>query len=157
MVLKPRAEKAQEEPIDVREYAAVKGISRREAALELCLDTEEDEELKPGLGHNSGFTHADVQSAHGKDTDGAAAEHLTKAAKEKLKQTVMKIEKLEEERKEVAEQIRDVYAEAKSMGYDVKALRSLIRIRKMDRQEREEAQAILETYMLATGDLEFYD
>ena len=50
--------------------------------------------------------------------DGAAAAALTQAAKDKLRQTVMKIEKLEEEKKEVAGQIKDVYQEAKSMGYD---------------------------------------
>jgi hypothetical protein len=56
--------------------------------------------------------------------DGAAAAALTQAAKDKLKQTVMKIEKLEEEKKEVGGQIKDVYQEAKSMGYDTKALRA---------------------------------
>lgn len=97
-----------------------------------------------GIGHNSG-------------DDGAAATSLTQAAREKLKQVVAKIEKLEEEKKEVAEEIRNVYQEAKSMGYDTKALRALVRLRKIDRQEREEQQTILEAYMQATGDLEFYD
>ena len=85
--------------------------------------------------------------------DGAAAAALTQAAREKLKQVVSKIEKLEEEKKEVAGQIKDVYAEAKSMGYDTKALRTVIRLRKMDRQEREEAQTILDTYLLALGEI----
>lgn len=85
--------------------------------------------------------------------DGAAAAALTKAAKEKLKQVVTKIEKLEEEKKEVSGQITDVYAEAKSMGYDTKALRSVIKLRKQDRQEREEQGAILDTYLLALGEI----
>lgn len=84
---------------------------------------------------------------------GAAAAALTKAAKEKLRQVVSKIEKLEEEKKEVAGQIKDVYQEAKSMGYDTKALRNVLRIRRQDRQEREEAQAILDTYLLALGEI----
>ena len=54
---------------------------------------------------------------------------LTQAAKDKLRQTVAKIEKLEEEKKEVGGQIKDVYQEAKSMGYDTKALRTVIRLR----------------------------
>lgn len=90
------------------------------------------------IGHNSGE---------------AAAAALTQAAKDKLKQTVSKIEKLEEEKREVGGQIKDVYQEAKSMGYDVKALRAVIRIRKQDRQEREEAEAILDTYLLALGEI----
>ena len=85
--------------------------------------------------------------------DGAAAASLTEAAREKLRQTVSKIEKLEEEKKEVGGQIKDVYAEAKSMGYDTKALRAVVRIRKLDRQEREEQEAILDTYLLALGEI----
>ncbi|MEO1408132.1 MAG: DUF2312 domain-containing protein, partial [Pseudomonadota bacterium] len=61
---------------------------------------------------------------------------------------------LEEEKAEVANQIKEVYAEAKSFGYDTKALRQLIRIRKIDRNEREEQEAILDVYMLAVGDLD---
>ena len=85
--------------------------------------------------------------------DGAAAAALTEAAREKLKQTVLKIETLEQEKAEVAAQIKDVYAEAKSMGYDTKALRQVVRFRKQDRQEREEQEAILDTYLLALGEI----
>lgn len=85
--------------------------------------------------------------------DGAAAVALTQAAKDKLKQVVTKIEKLEEEKAEVASQIKDVFAEAKSMGYDTKVLRKVIRFRKQDRQEREEQEAILDTYLLALGEI----
>jgi uncharacterized protein (UPF0335 family) len=85
--------------------------------------------------------------------DGAAAAALTQAAKDKLKQVIAKIERLEEEKKEVATQIKDVYAESKSMGYDTKALRGVIRFRKQDRQEREEQQSILDTYLLALGEI----
>lgn len=85
--------------------------------------------------------------------DGAAAVSLTEAAREKLRQVVSKIERLEEEKKEVAGQIKDVYAEAKSMGYDTKALRAVVRLRKQDRQEREEQQSILDTYLLALGEI----
>jgi uncharacterized protein (UPF0335 family) len=85
--------------------------------------------------------------------DGAAAIALTEAAREKLRQVVTKIEKLEEEKKEVGGQIKDVYAEAKSMGYDTKALRAVVRLRKQDRQEREEQQTILDVYLLALGEI----
>ena len=85
--------------------------------------------------------------------DGAAAAALTQAAKDKLKQTVMKIEKLEEEKKEVGGQIKDVYQEAKSMGYDTKALRAVIRIRKQDKAKRQEEDAILDLYLSALGEI----
>ncbi|HEY7800542.1 MAG TPA: DUF2312 domain-containing protein [Hyphomonadaceae bacterium] len=85
--------------------------------------------------------------------DGASAAALTEAAKDKLKQVVSKIERLEDEKKEVGSQIKDVYSEAKAMGYDTKALRQVIRFRKTDRQEREEQQAILDTYLLALGEI----
>lgn len=85
--------------------------------------------------------------------DGAAAIALTEAAKDKLKQVVAKIERLEEEKREVAEQIKDAYGEAKSMGYDTKALRAVVRLRRLDRQEREEQQSILDVYLLALGEI----
>lgn len=95
-----------------------------------------------GVGHNSGEGAVHAYEAA-----------LTQAAREKLKQVVASIERLEEEKAEVAGQIKDVYAEAKSMGYDTKALRGVIKFRKQDRQAREEAQAILDTYLLACGDI----
>jgi uncharacterized protein (UPF0335 family) len=68
-----------------------------------------------------------------------------------LKAVVERIERLEEEKKTIADDIRDVYAEAKGNGYDVKALRTIIRLRKQDKTERQEHEAILETYMHALG------
>ena len=68
-----------------------------------------------------------------------------------LKAVVERIERLEEEKKAIADDIRDVYAEAKGNGFDVKALRTIIRLRKQDKTERQEHEAILETYMHALG------
>lgn len=79
-------------------------------------------------------------------------EHLTEATREKLRQVVDKVETLEEEKKEISEQIKEVYAEAKAFGFDTTALRALIRLRKIDKAEREEREMILETYLIATGD-----
>ncbi len=85
--------------------------------------------------------------------DGGSALALTEAARDKLKQVVAKIERLEEEKKEAGSHIKDAYAEAKAMGYDTKALRAVVRLRKQDRQEREEHQAVLDTYLLALGEI----
>jgi len=72
-------------------------------------------------------------------------------AKDHLKAFVERIERLEEEKKAIADDIRDVYAEAKANGFDTTALRTIIKLRKQDIEERKEQEAILETYMQALG------
>jgi uncharacterized protein (UPF0335 family) len=72
-------------------------------------------------------------------------------AKDQLKAFVERIEKLEEEKKTISDDIRDVYAESKANGFDVKALRQIIKLRKIEPTERDEQEAILETYMHALG------
>jgi uncharacterized protein (UPF0335 family) len=87
----------------------------------------------------------------------AAAEQeqpATRFAKDQLKAIIERIEKLEEEKKATSDDIRDVYAEAKGNGFDAKALRSIVRMRKMDSDERREQEEILETYMHALGMLQ---
>ena len=65
-----------------------------------------------------------------------------------------RIEKLEEEKKATSDDIRDVYAEAKGNGFDAKALRTIVRMRKMDVDERREQQDVLDTYLNALGMLQ---
>jgi|ERR1700674_2489707 len=77
-----------------------------------------------------------------------------RVAKDHLKAFVERIERLEEEKKALADDIRDVYAEAKAQGFDTKALRTIVRIRKQDAEERQEQEAILETYLQALGMLD---
>jgi uncharacterized protein (UPF0335 family) len=77
---------------------------------------------------------------------------IDETTREKLRQTVAKIERLEEEKKEVGAQIKDVYSEAKSMGFDTRALRQVIRDRKVEKSEREERQMMLDLYMEVLGD-----
>jgi uncharacterized protein (UPF0335 family) len=78
----------------------------------------------------------------------------TRFAKDHLKAFIERIERLEEEKKALSDDIRDVFAEAKANGFDVKALRSVIRIRKLDTDERKEQEAILDTYLAALGMLD---
>jgi uncharacterized protein (UPF0335 family) len=79
-------------------------------------------------------------------------EHVaTRFAQEQLRAFVERIERLEEEKKAISDDIKDVYAEAKGNGYDVKALRTVIRLRKQDKDERAEQEAILDTYLHALG------
>jgi uncharacterized protein (UPF0335 family) len=75
----------------------------------------------------------------------------TNFAKEQLKSVVERIERLEEEKKELSNDIKEVYAEAKGNGYDVQALKTIIRLRKIDPNERAEQDSIIETYMSALG------
>jgi uncharacterized protein (UPF0335 family) len=75
----------------------------------------------------------------------------TRFAKDQLKAIIERIERLEEEKKTISDDIRDVYAEAKGNGFDVKALRTIIRMRKQDANERAEQETILETYLQALG------
>lgn len=68
---------------------------------------------------------------------------------ERLKSFVERIERLEEEKAALAGDIREVYSEAKGTGFDVKVLRQIIRLRKLDKADRQEQEALLETYMRA--------
>lgn len=68
-----------------------------------------------------------------------------------LRSFVERIERLEEERKGLGDDIRDVYAEAKGQGYDTKVMRQVIRIRKKDASERQEEEALLDLYLHALG------
>jgi uncharacterized protein (UPF0335 family) len=80
-----------------------------------------------------------------------AREATHRFAKDQLKAFVERIERVHDERKELSNDVRDIYAEAKANGYDVKALRAVIRIRSQDAAERKEHEAILETYLHALG------
>lgn len=72
-------------------------------------------------------------------------------AADRLRSLVERIERLEEERKALANDIKDIYAEAKSAGFDVKVLRQLIRIRKQEPAEVEEQETLLDVYRRALG------
>ena len=83
-----------------------------------------------GIGHNSG------------DEPVAA---------EQLRLFIERIERLEEEKQGVVDDIKDVYLEAKSNGYDVKTMRAIVRLRKLESHVRQEAEALLDTYKIALG------
>lgn len=70
-------------------------------------------------------------------------------ARDQLRAFVERIERMETEKKTIADDIRDIYAEAKSMGFDTKILKKVIALRKKDEQERTEEEMILDTYLVA--------
>ncbi len=75
----------------------------------------------------------------------------TNFAKDQLKSLVERVERLEEEKTALSGDIREVYAEAKGHGFDVKIVRQVVRLRKMDSGQREEQDALLDLYMSALG------
>ena len=72
-------------------------------------------------------------------------------AADQLRLFIERIERLEEEKKGMSDDIRDVYSEAKSQGYDSKTMRAIVRLRKMEKHARDEQEALLETYKAALG------
>lgn len=96
------------------------------------------------VGHNSGEAD-DIMEVS--DADLKAGN----VAADQLRLFIERIERLEEEKKGMADDIRDVYSEAKSQGYDAKIMRQIVRLRKMETEDRQEAEAILDTYKSALG------
>jgi uncharacterized protein (UPF0335 family) len=72
-------------------------------------------------------------------------------AGERLKSFIERIERLEEEKRALAEDIKEVYSEAKGVGFDVKTMRRIVRLRKLDEEDRDEQEALLDTYLRAIG------
>lgn len=78
---------------------------------------------------------------------------MAAAAQGRLRTIIERIEKLEEEKKAIMEDIKEVFAEAKGEGFDVKVLRKVVRIRKQDKAKRQEEEAILDLYLSALGEV----
>ena len=76
---------------------------------------------------------------------------IQKTTQQQLRSFVERIERLEEEKKALASDIRDIFSEAKATGFDVKAMRQVLKLRKQDMHERQEQEALVETYMHALG------
>jgi uncharacterized protein (UPF0335 family) len=70
---------------------------------------------------------------------------------DQLRLFIERIERLEEEKKGIADDVRDVYSEAKGQGYDAKIMRQIVRLRKMSHQDRQEMETILDLYKSALG------
>ncbi|ODM77771.1 DUF2312 domain-containing protein [Bradyrhizobium elkanii] len=81
----------------------------------------------------------------------AAETRAQTIAKDQLKSIIERVERLAGEKKSISDDIRDVFAEAKGNGFDVKALRAILKIRQQDPIDREAHEAILDTYMQALG------
>ncbi len=121
--------------LSIEQAAADAGMPIAEAKLTAAEDAKNPppEEAYQLLGHNSGASMTDNVSAA------------------QLRQFIERIERLEEEKQAFADDIKDVYAEAKATGFDPKAMRVIIRDRKLEKHVRDERDAILDTYRSALG------
>lgn len=102
------------------------------------------------------MTAADNPHAVAGDNSEGFTQPTTKFAKDQLKAFIERVERLEEEKKATSDDIRDVYAEAKGNGFDAKAMRHIVKLRKMDADERREQADIIETYAHALGMLDVF-
>jgi uncharacterized protein (UPF0335 family) len=84
---------------------------------------------------------------------GAVLDEVNAAAQGKLKSLIERIERLEEDKAGIAGDLKEVYAEAKGEGFDVKIMRKIVRLRKQDRAKRQEEEALLDLYISAIGGL----
>jgi uncharacterized protein (UPF0335 family) len=85
--------------------------------------------------------------------DSSSIEVLNSTAQTRLKTIIERVERLEEDKAAVANDIKEVFAEAKGEGFDVKILRKIVRLRKQDKAKRLEEEAILDLYLSAIGGL----
>ena len=85
------------------------------------------------------------------DDASAHPDVLNQAAQGQLKSIIERIERLEQEKAEIAEQVKEVFAEAKGNGFDVKILRKVVRLRKQDKAKRQEEEALIDLYLSAIG------
>lgn len=84
-------------------------------------------------------------------SDAATSNDVGGIAADRLRSFIERIERLEEEKKGIQDDIKDIYAEAKGTGFDTKVMRQIIRIRKMEKEDRQELEALLDLYKAALG------
>ncbi len=97
--------------------------------------------------------HPISNNAPADDASFESPDVLTSAAQGRLRTIIERIERLEEDKKAVMEDMKEVFAEAKGEGYDVKTLRKVIRLRKQDKAKRQEEEALLDLYLSALGEI----
>ncbi len=87
------------------------------------------------------------------DAEITAPQALTETSKDKLRAYLSRIENLEAEKQEIMDQLKDVYGDAKALGFDTKALRTVVRLRKKDQKKRIEEEQMLDLYLHALGEI----
>lgn len=94
---------------------------------------------------------SDIEFVYGESGSGKSLVQSYAITAEQLRVFIERIERQEEEKKQISDYIRDVYSEAKGQGYDTKILKQIIRLRRMEKDARDEEEALLDTYKKALG------
>lgn len=110
------------------------------------------DQLKTAVAKVKGKGMTDNKKSRADVEKAMEAGELDTTTREKLRQLVLKIERLEEEKKGLGDDIKEAYAGAKALGFDTKAVRRVIRERKREAAERDEEQMVFDTYWNAAGD-----
>ena len=120
----------------IDEAASMAGMSIEEARLHVERDQQNPPppEAYELIGHNQ-----------------PEEPDMAEATDDRLRLLIERVERLEEEKKGIADDIRDAYTEAKAVGYDTKIMRQIVKLRKMNPDDRREMEAVLETYKCALG------
>jgi uncharacterized protein (UPF0335 family) len=119
--------------------------------VDLRTDTTELAFANPQRASRPLRTRTTVASRKPAEENIMSDETLDDGAQRKLSAYVKRIEKLEEEKKTIADDVASIYAEAKSYGFDVKIMRNVVKLRKLDKDDRTEFLAVLDVYMHALG------
>ena len=106
------------------------------------MKMSEAQTQEAGIGHNSG-DDAPQDTAEARDVGGVAGD--------RLRSFIERVERLEEEKSAIADDIKEIYAEAKGVGYDVKTIRKLVALRKLDPEKRREQEELEDLYKTAIG------
>lgn len=122
----------------IMEISKATGIDPDKISAAAFAAVEKNKERPASVGHNSAG-----EKDTATDTGGVSGQ--------RLKAFIERIERLEEEKKGLGDDVKDIYAEAKAVGYDTKTIRKVIRLRKMDPEKRQEEESLLELYAAAIG------
>lgn len=97
------------------------------------------------------FPQSEESQSENEESKGGEARDVGGVAGDRLRSFIERIERLEEEKAALMEDIKEVYAEAKGVGFDAKTMRKIVSLRKMDHEKRREAEEILDLYKAAIG------
>jgi uncharacterized protein (UPF0335 family) len=133
----------------LRDYLAARETMDREAAAEIVGMSVHEARLTDVAKERGEIDLPPWPSTHNQPEEAVMAEGSIAA--DELRLLIERIERLEEEKKAITDDVKDVYGEAKARGYDTKTMRRIVQLRKMESHDLQEAEALLSTYAAAVG------
>lgn len=113
----------------------------------------EDDDLLGDLAHDTRNSRTEDETMDDDASFDSSPDVLSATAQGRLRTIIERLERLEEDKQAVMEDMKEVFSEAKGEGYDVKIVRKVLRIRKQDKAKRQEEEAILDLYLAALGEI----